>query len=197
MRAVAEDGLMRVILASESQSRRRALDILGLPYEVCPSAIDEKAIRDSDPAALTKKLAEAKAWHVVSAVEDAVVVAGDAVVAKDGRIFEKPRDNDEAAEFLNELSGSAFHFVTSLTVIRSDTKRMLSAVETSEIRFRRLLAREIHEYVGRYPVTRFAGAFEGDGVLRFAESVSGCFNFVTGLPVSRLVGFLREQGVEV
>lgn len=188
---------MRVVLASESQSRRRALDILGLTYEVRPSTIDEKSIRDTDPAALTKKLAEAKAWKVASTVRDAVVVSGDAVVAKDEKIFEKPRNNDEAAEFLRELSGSAFQFVTSLAVIRSDTRRMLSTVEISEIQFRRLIEREINDYVSRYPVLRFAGAFEGDGVLRFADSVSGSYNFITALPVSRLAVFLREQGVEV
>ena len=188
---------MRVVLASESQSRRRALDILGLKYEVCPSAIDEKLIRDSDPAALTKELAEAKAWKVVSEFQDAVVVAGDAVVAKAGKTFEKPRDIEQAAEFLRELSGSAFQFVTSLTVIRSDTRRMLSTVETSEIRFRELGEREIRDYIGRYPVLRFAGAFEGDGVLRFADSVSGSYNFITALPVSRLAVFLREQGVDL
>src|SRR4029077_15918110 len=188
---------MRVVLASESQSRRRALDILGVTYEVCPSAIDEKSIRDSDPAALTKKLAEAKGWKVASAFQDAVVVAGDAVVAKDGRIFEKPRDNEQAAEFLHQLSGSAFQFVTAPLVIRSDTRRMLSTVETSEIRFRELTEREIREYISRYPVLRFAGAFEGDGVLRFADSVSGSYNFISAMPVSRLAVFLREQGVEV
>jgi MAF protein len=188
---------MRVVLASESQSRKRALDILGLSYEVRPGAIDEKSIRDSDPAALTKKLAEAKAWKVANDVEDAVVVSGDAVVVKDGRILEKPRGNDEAAEFLRQLSGSAFQFVTSLAVIRSDTRRMLSTVETSEITFRQLVDGEILDYVSRYPVLRFAGAFEGDGVLRFAGSVSGSYNFITALPVSRLAVFLREQGVEV
>ena len=188
---------MRIVLASESQSRKRALVILGLTYEVRPSAIDEKSIRDSDPAALTKKLAEAKAWKVASAVQDAVVVSGDAVVAKDGKIFEKPRGLDQAAEFLRELSGSTFQFVTSLTVIRSDTRRMLSTVETSEIKFRQLEDHEIRDYVGRYPVLRFAGAFEGDGVLRFADSVSGSYNFITGIPVSRLAVFLREQGIEI
>lgn len=188
---------MRVILASESQSRRRALDILGLTYEVCPSAIDEKSIRDFDPAELTKKLAEAKARRVAGDFQDAVVVSGDAVVAKNGRIFEKPRDNDEGAEFLRELSGSAFQFVTSLTVIRSDTRRMLSTVETSEIRFRQLAELEIRDCISRYPVLRFAGAFEGDGVLRFADSVSGSYNFVTAMPVSRLAVFLRELGVQV
>ncbi|MBZ5614499.1 MAG: Maf family nucleotide pyrophosphatase [Acidobacteriia bacterium] len=188
---------MRVVLASESQSRRRALDILGLRYEVCPSAIDEKSIRDTDPAALTKKLAEAKAWKVAGTLQDAVVVSGDAVVAKEGKILEKPRSNDEASEFLRKLSGSAFQFVTSLTVLRSDTRKMLSTVEVSEIKFRRLIESEISDYVGRYPVLSFAGAFEGDGVLRFADSVSGSYNFVTALPVSRLAVFLREQGVEV
>jgi MAF protein len=188
---------MRLILASESQSRRRALDILGLTYEVHPSSIDEKSIRDSDPAALTKKLAEAKAWKVAALFPDAVVVAGDAVVAKNGKILEKPRDKEEAVRFLGELSGSTFHFVTSLTVIRSDTKKMLSTVETSEIKFRHLVDREIHDYVAQYPVLSFAGAFEGDAVLRFADSVSGSYNFITALPVSRLAVFLRDQGVDV
>ena len=125
------------------------------------------------------------------------MVSGDAVVAKNGKIFEKPRANDEAAQFLRELSGGAFKFVTSLTVVRSDTRRMLSTVETSEIRFHDLAEREICDYVSRYPVLNFAGAFEGDGVLRFADSVSGSYNFITALPVSRLAVFLREQGVEV
>lgn len=113
----------------ESESRKRALDILGIRYEVRPGVIDEKWVRDADPAELTRKLGEAKGREVARGVGDAVVVAGDAVVAKDGRIFEKPRDI-EAAEFLRELSGSALRFVTSLVVIRTDTRKMLSTVET-------------------------------------------------------------------
>lgn len=53
---------MKIVLASESQSRRRAMDMVGVPYETRPANIDEKAIRDNDPAQLTRKLAEAKAW---------------------------------------------------------------------------------------------------------------------------------------
>jgi hypothetical protein len=36
------------------------MDILGLTYEVHASAVDEESIRDSDPAVLPQKLAEAK-----------------------------------------------------------------------------------------------------------------------------------------
>lgn len=215
---------MRIVLASESESRRRALEILGLKYEVRPSAINEKAVRDPDPMVMTRKIAEAKAWAVVRSLYSAeaaaaaaapgggsggagaqaagsegpaVVVAGDAVVSKEGRIFEKPRSYEEALMFLRELSGSAFRFVTSLVVIRTDTQKVLATVETSSIRFRELVERELRDYVMRYPVLQFAGAFEGDGVLRFAESVSGSYNFMTGVPVSRLVVFLRQQGVAV
>ena len=38
------DGLeMKIVLASESQFRKRALDMLSLAYEIRPSGIDEKA----------------------------------------------------------------------------------------------------------------------------------------------------------
>jgi septum formation protein len=185
---------MRIVLASESPSRRRALDILGLAYEVCASEIDEKAIRGPDPVRLTLKLAEAKARKVMSGFADAIIVAGDAVAAIGDRIYEKPRDLDEAARFLRELSGSQLRFVTSLAVARSDTGRILSTVEVSELRFREIADGEVRDYIARYPVLKFAGAFEGDAVLRFAEYVSGSYNFVTGLPVSRLALFLRDQG---
>ena len=188
---------MRIVLASESQFRRRALDLLRISYETCPSKLDEKSIRDADPAELTRKLAEAKARTVAFQYPDAVVISGDAVAAKDGRIFEKPRSKRQAAEFLRELSGNGFQFVTALSVLHSVTGKMLSAVETSEIFFRQLIEREIKDYIANYDVLSYAGAFESDAVLRFADRISGSYNFVTALPVSRLIVFLRAQGVEV
>jgi len=112
---------MKIVLASESPFRKRALDLLGLAYEVCPSLVDEKAIRDTNPADMTRKLAEAKAHKIASDHPDAVVVSGDAVASKNGSIFEKPRNLEEAARFLRELSGSEFQFVTALAVLNSVT----------------------------------------------------------------------------
>jgi|SRR5207302_1387543 len=190
---------MRIVLASESPFRQRALDMLGLAYEVRPSRINEKAIRDNDPArlTLTRRLAEAKALLVASEHRDAVVVSGDAVAAKNGRIYEKPGSAEEAAEFLRELSAGEFQFVTALAVFHSRIRKMLSAVETSNISFRPLIEREIQEYIRKYPVLSYAGAFESDAVLFFADRISGGYNFVTALPVSRLIVFLREQGVDI
>jgi septum formation protein len=87
--------------------------------------------------------------------------------------------------------------VTALSVLHSITGKLLSAVETSDIVFRQLIDREVEDYIAHYDVLSYAGAFESDAVLRFAERISGSYNFVTALPVSRLIVFLRAQGVEV
>ena len=51
---------MKIVLASESQFRRRALEMLDLKFEICPSRIDEKVMRDPDPASLTQGLPKKK-----------------------------------------------------------------------------------------------------------------------------------------
>ena len=126
-----------------------------------------------------------------------MVVSGDAVVAKDGKIFEKPRNVAEAMDFLRQLSGSAFQFVTSLGVLRGDIRKIRSIVEMSEIRFRPLIEREIRITSAGTRWLRYAGAFDGDGVLRFGESICGSCNIFTAMPVSKLAVFLREMGVDV
>jgi septum formation protein len=188
---------VKIVLASESPFRKRALDIIGVDYEVAPSRIDEKAIRDDNPFELTRKLAEAKAKKVAEDYPDAIIVSGDAVAAKENRIYEKPRDLKEAADFLCEFSGGPFQFVTALAVLHSRTGKMLSTVESLTITFRNLSDREMRDYIGKYPVLNFAGAFENDAVHRFAERIEGSFNIGTAIPVSRLILFLREQGVDV
>jgi septum formation protein len=188
---------MKIVLASESPIRKRALDLLRLPYETCPSRIDEKAIRDNDPARLTLKLAEAKARKVAERHPDAIIVAGDAVVSKAGKIYEKPRDEPEAMRYLRELSGGELQFVTSLAVLNASSGKMLSTVETSNISFRSLADDEITTYMRKYNVLHYAGAFESDAVLFFSVRFSGSYNVVAALPVNRLILFLREQGVEI
>jgi predicted house-cleaning NTP pyrophosphatase (Maf/HAM1 superfamily) len=74
---------------------------------------------------------------------------------------------------------------------------MRSTVETSDISFRPLVEREIQAYISQYAVLNYAGAFESDAVLKFADRISGSYNFVTALPVSRLIVFLRDQGVDI
>jgi predicted house-cleaning NTP pyrophosphatase (Maf/HAM1 superfamily) len=65
------------------------------------------------------------------------------------------------------------------------------------ITFRPLIKTEIKRYISRYDVLSYAGAFEDDAVHLFAERIDGTYNIGTTLPVSRLILFLKEQGIEI
>jgi len=188
---------MRIVLASESPFRRRAMDLTGLAYETRPAKLDEKTIRHDDPAELTRKLAEAKARKVAEECPDAIIVSGDAVATKGGKVYEKPSSLEEAAEFLRELSDGTFRFVTALAVLNAPLRNIVSEVEVCDITFRPMLEREIQSYVRSYPVMNYAGAFEEDAVRKFGDRICGSYNIGTALSVSKLIVLLREQGVDV
>ncbi len=188
---------MKIILASRSPFRRKALELLGLKYEVMPSELDEKSIRDDDPERLSAKLAEAKAREIGKREKGAIIVASDLFVVYEGRIYEKPESIDEAKKMLRGFSGRRIDNVCSICVHNSDTGETLSDVVHCFMRFRRLSEHEIEDYVKRYPVTTFAGAFGTEGAIRFSEEIEGEPCFACGLPMSRLIVMLRRMGVEV
>jgi septum formation protein len=188
---------MRIILASQSEFRKKGLELLGLRFEVKPAHLDEKAIRHTDPEKLAIMLAEAKARAIGDKEPDSLVIASDYFVVFEGKFYEKPADIAEAKRMLMEFSGKVIDNVCSVAVYNSKTKKMLSAVDHCYMTFRQLSEREVERYVNKYPVTRFAAAFDTDGSILFSEKIEGEPLFAFGFPLSKLIHLLRKQGVDV
>lgn len=188
---------MRIILASQSPFRKHALDILGLTYETIPSNIDESIIRHKNPNELAQLLSKAKARKIGEDNPDSIIIAGDLFVFHNKEIIEKPRDVNHAKEMLKSFSGKTIEIFTGLSVYNSKTHKLLSTSEVCKVRFRDLSDFEINDYVSRYPAVKCAGAFESDGILRFAEHIEGNYNFNTAIPVNKLILFLRENDINV
>jgi MAF protein len=188
---------MRIVLASQSVRRGRALEMLGLPYEKIPSGFDESCVEDPDLAQLARKLAEAKARAVGERERGAIIVSGDLIAVVDGTMYDKPADEEEAVRMLLGFSGKRMRILSGIAVYAPSRGKMLSTTEEFTVAFRELTEREIRQYVSRYPVTRFAGGFDGDALQRFAVSSQGSFPHLMGLPMSPLILFLREMGVDV
>ena len=169
-------------LASGSPRRAKILRDLGVDFFVEKTDAPEISYphdprRTVGENALSKGAALAGRRKVLSA---------DTIVWFDGRIYGKPRDLDEAREFLRELSGRT-HVVFTGVAYDGDVK-----VATSDVTFRRLSETEIDEYVARvHPVDR-AGAYDIDesGDL-IVERWTGSYENIMGLPVEPL----REWGI--
>jgi len=188
---------MRIILASQSSFRKKAFEILGLKYEAIPSNLDEKSIRNKDPYKLAKILAEAKAKYIGEKELNAIIIAGDLFVIFNKEIYEKPEDKKEAFDMLKSFSGNEIEIVAGVAVYNSKNRKMLSSVEKYIVKFRDLFDYEIKDYISRYPVLKLSAAFEGDGLLRFAESVKGKYPFLTGFPLNELILLLRKNRIKV
>lgn len=170
--------------------------MLGLAFEVIPSNLDEKSIRDDNPMELARKLSEAKA-KAVGESNEGIIIAADLFVVFNNKIYEKPKNEKEAFEMLKSFSRNCLDIISGLAIYNSISGRMLSTAEKATVNFRELVDHEIQDYISKYPVVTFSAAFDGDGLLRFAEKVQGPFVFNSGMPMNKLIPFLREHGVSV
>lgn len=182
---------LRIILASQSIIRKKAMNILGVSYECIPPHINEKAIRDPDPLKMALKVSEAKALAVATK-EEGVIIAGDAFLVFEGKVLEKPHSLDEAYSMLNALSGNQYTLIAGLSVYDTLTKKMRSYVATCNIYLRSISHDEIMDYCTRYPVLNYAGGHETDGIVRFSKKIEGDCIIETTIPMKDLIQSLRE-----
>ena len=114
------------------------------------------------------------------------ILSADTIVWLDGRIYGKPRDLDEAREFLRWLSGRT-HSVFTGVALDGDVR-----VVRSDVKFRALSESDVEEYVMSVRPLDRAGAYDIDerGDL-IVESYTGSYENIMGLPVEPL----KEWGI--
>ena len=192
----------RLILASQSASRRAMLDAAGVAYEAMPARVDEAAVKaalaGAKPRELADALAELKAVKVSGLNPDALVLGSDSLVAlADGAILDKPTDRADAAAHLRALSGGA-HRIVSAAVLAQGGRAVWRQVTVATLHVRPLSDAFIASYLdAEWPaIAGCVGCFriEGPGVQLFT-AIDGDHFTVLGLPLLPVLGQLRTLGV--
>ncbi|MBK1650016.1 Maf family protein [Rhabdochromatium marinum] len=188
-----------IILASSSQYRRALLDRLGLNYRALAPDVDESAQPGEAPAALTERLAQAKAQAMAEQYPDSLIIGSDQVVSLDGHMLGKPGGHQAAIAQLERLSGRQACFLTGLCLLNTATGQMQSHCDAFWVWFRQLSAAKIATYVERERPYDCAGAFksEGLGIALFTRLQGEDPNSLIGLPLIRLITMLEQEGVDV
>ena len=186
----------RLMLASASPRRAELLQQLGLHFEVLPADVDETAAAAETAQALVERLAMTKARAVARRYPDAVVLGADTVVALDGDIFGKPRNEADATRMLTALSGHSHHVCTAVAVVGAGECR--SRLSVSRVTFARFDADAIANYwatgeprgkAGAYAIQGFGGAF--------VSHLEGSYSGVMGLPLHDTAVLLAAAGVSL
>jgi septum formation protein len=150
-------------------------------------------VEEGHPEDVARGNAAGKARAALAGADPAdTVLAADTVVALDGRILPKPRDADQAREWLRSLSGREHLVLSAVCVVRDGTER--EAASATTVRFRSLTEAEIDWYVGTEEWRGKAGgyAIQGRGAALVA-GISGDYWTVVGLPVPALVELLGPE----
>lgn len=184
------------MLASASPRRRGLLGELLGSFEVAVAPIDEEGLTTADPWETAERLAVAKAAFVYASRPEALVIAGDTVVALDvggaWRQLAKPADAADACAMLRALSGRTHVVVTGVSLCWPGGST--SFTESSRVRFRELTDEEIAQYVATGSPMDKAGAYGlQDESQDFIERVEGSVTNVIGLPMERLSDILSTM----
>ena len=109
---------MKVILASKSPRRVEILEKIVKEFEVVQSNFDENTIDfKGDIEKYVKDLSRNKAIEVSKRLnEPSIVIAADTVVFQNGKILEKPKNEEDAFSMLSSLSGNTCLLYTSRCV---------------------------------------------------------------------------------
>ena len=187
---------MKIVLASQSAGRKQLLTSLGLKFDTIPADANELAIQDPKPSVRAKKIAKLKAEtiyekHFKNVKEDFLIIAGDSFVYHRGTFIGKPLTQDHAKEILNKLSATA-HFLYSgvfLILQRQGKITRISFYDKSKVIFKKLTEQEIHDFVRKVNVLKFAGSYNIEGYAEgksLIRKIVGSKNNVIGLPVEKL-----------
>ena len=214
--------MKKIILASASPRRRELLAQIGFDFTVAPSDVEENPLSVL-PQDIVIELSKVKArdiWEKIGRVDmhdniddtnvgmddcrmndraAYLVLSADTVVAIEGEILGKPKDEDDAVRMLNLLSGKEHQVYTGVTMIwidgEGEEKEYSFYVCTGVVMYR-MNREEILRYVRSGEPMDKAGAYGVQGkAAAFIKAVRGEYSNVVGLPVGRLYQEMKAWGL--
>jgi len=191
-----------LLLASGSMARRVMLEESGLPIEVLPANINERAVDEAlrsagaVPATIALTLARAKAASVSAQNPGRLVLGADQLLDCSGKIYDKAKDRAEAEKKLADLAGR-IHRLTSAAAVLCNGEPLFETVSEARLTMRPLDSAAIGLYADEAgaALTACAGCYEieGRGAHLFSR-VEGDHFTIRGLPLLELLAGLRAKG---
>ncbi|MEO0092168.1 MAG: Maf family protein [candidate division WOR-3 bacterium] len=181
-----------IYLASKSPRRRTLLKQLDIKFKTLVPKIDED-ISEKNPRLFAIKIARKKVFSVENKVTRGIIIGVDTIVAIDQKILGKPKNKKDAQRILKLLSGKIHKVISGICILIKPYNYIIVDYEESKVKFRKLSATEIENYLNTKEPYDKAGAYAIQGKAKiFVESIDGCYLNVIGLPVPKLIKHLKS-----
>ena len=188
---------MKLILASNSRTRKEILNKVGLKYEVVPSNIEEHSDK-TNPKESVMDLSKQKAQAVAKIVKEGVILSADSIIYIDSKKLEKPKTKEQAKEMLQNLSGKTNYAVTGVTIIDLYQNKEITFNEVTEVYFDKLTEEEIDWYIDNeeYIFERCGYSIAGKSAI-YIPKINGDYYNILGMPISKVYKELKALGYKL
>ena len=188
----------RIVLASQSSSRRRLLEDAGLKPTIIVSNVDEETdfFNAMSPTDMVIALAVSKA-HTVREMIDypAIIIGCDSTFDIDGVSFGKPGTPEIAIERAKKISGRTGLLHTGHCIIDTEKGIEIADRVTTKVTFTDMTDEEIADYVASEEPLHVAGGFTLDGFgSPFIPIIEGDYTNVVGISMPFLRGAVKQLG---
>ena len=188
----------RIVLASQSTSRRRLLEDAGLKPTIIVSNVDEETdfFNAMTPEDMVIALAISKA-HTVREMIDypAIIIGCDSTFDVDGVSFGKPGTPDVAIERAKKINGRTGLLHTGHGIIDTDRGVEIADRVTTKVTFTEMTDEEIADYVASEEPLHVAGGFTLDGFgSPFIPVIEGDYTNVVGISMPFLRNAMKQLG---
>ena len=188
-----------IVLASQSEIRKKILLDTGLVFKQVSSKLNEKEMSKSfkykSVVNLSRKLAQEKALLVSKKNYNAYIIGADQICVHKKKILSKPKYKKNAIEQLIQLNGDEHKQISSVCLCYKE-KVVWSYTETVYLRMRKLSVNLIKLYVDIDMPLNSCGAYkyESQGKYLFSE-IKGSIDAILGLPLSPLLEILYKKKI--
>ncbi|BCJ89318.1 Maf-like protein [Terrihabitans soli] len=189
-----------LVLASASSSRAGMLRAAGIPLEIAPADIDERAIEDElgdDAGLIAAELAAAKAVAVSARFPNRLVLGADQTLTVGSERLHKPSGLADARAQLLKLRDRE-HVLTSAAALVVDGAVLETFISAAKLYMRPFTEEFLDRYLGQAgdAVMTSVGGYqlEGAGVHLFNRVEADHFT-VLGLPLLQVLASLRARGM--
>ncbi len=188
----------RIVLASQSTSRRRLLEDAGLKPTIIVSNVDEETdfFNAMAPVDMVIALAISKA-HTVREMIDypAIIIGCDSTFDVDGVSFGKPGTPEVAIERAQKISGRTGLLHTGHCIIDTEQGIEIADSVTTKVTFSEMTEEEIADYVASEEPLHVAGGFTLDGFgSPFIPVIEGDYTNVVGVSMPFLRSAMKQLG---
>jgi len=192
---------MKIILASQSEVRKKILDKNNLDSIVVPSNVDEDQVKDSllaagaNPMLISKNLAELKSTKISNKYPDQIVLGADSVISLNNELINKPKTREEGLNILKKLNGSLHYLITSVCISKNGAM-IWNFTDQSELKMKKLSEEELKNYLEKIETNILLayGVYQIEaGGLELFESVKGDRDSIMGLPIKQIIDYIKTS----